>query len=54
MRQVSGFLYQRAHYVYNWGVGEAYFMELLAMAVTVKVTVKQTPGLISFFFFLII
>ena len=33
MFQVSAFLYQRAHYVYNWGVGESYFMELLTIAV---------------------
>jgi hypothetical protein len=30
---VSGFLYQHAHYVYNWGIGESYFMELVAIAV---------------------
>ena len=31
--QVSMFLYHKAHYVYNWGVGESYFMEILAIVV---------------------
>ena len=27
------FLYQKVHYVYNLGVGESYFMELLTIVV---------------------
>ncbi len=43
-RQVSMFLYQKVHYVYNLGIGESYFMELLAIVVSWRSWLGQERG----------